>query len=122
MTGEPHRTGRWVSQAACPLVLPSPSPRTTYVLFRRAERRLLPQSCLLGLLLGLADQLLNEASWDDREQGRGRGRWGALVLLPNLFRRSKEGESSVSEPVGAGGPLKSLPQNLALGESRRGHT
>lgn len=82
---EARRTGGWVLT-----VTYSFSIGATYLSFRRGKSCLFPQSGFLGLFLSLSDQLLNEAPWDDREKGRGRGRWRALVLFPNLFGRSKE--------------------------------
>lgn len=85
MTQEALRTGWWAWKSTW-----SPSSRVTYLLFWGGEHYLLPQSCFLGLFLSLTDQLPNEAPWDDREQGRGRGRWRALVLFPNLFCRNRK--------------------------------
>lgn len=67
----------------------APSCRATYLLLWRGEHRLFLPSCFLGLFLSLPDQLLYEAAWDDREEGRGRGRRRTLLLFPNLFCRRK---------------------------------
>lgn len=58
----------------------------TYVIFGN-DCDFLFQSGLLGLFLCFPHQLLDEAPRNDREEGRRRGRRGAAVLLPDLFRQ-----------------------------------
>lgn len=113
-TEEVPRTGGRLLAGPWPL----PAGPPTHLVLWRGEHRLLLQSCFLRLFLCLPNQLPNEAAWDDREKGRGRGRWGALVLFPNLFCRSKKGKSSVSEPSGGKLPFEKLAKQPETGPRR----